>query len=80
MIVRKVSLLLTGGLILLSIGIGTGFAMKQRKMPDRVVLQTLEAASMQLDKAGHRPNSHQSKAMTLVQEAITEMKASLDDR
>lgn len=76
MISKRVYLFLTGGLLLLSVG--TGFAMKDRHSYSWAALQALETANMQLSKANHlNRSSHQARALVLIQQAISEMKAGL---
>ena len=74
MISKRVYLFLTGGLLLLSVG--TGFAMQDRHSYTWAALQALETANLQLSKASS-PNSpvHQTRALELIREAISEMKA-----
>lgn len=67
MISKRVYLLLTAGLILLSIG--TGFATQERKSHQQSALQSLQAASLQLDRVKHK-NPAQLRTQTLVHEAI----------
>ena len=68
---KKVYLLVTAALLLLSIG--TGFAMQQRQQPGRAAMQALETASFQLGRDTQMASVHRDKAMALVQQAIHEM-------
>lgn len=67
MISKRVYLLLTAGLILLSIG--TGFATQERKSHQQSALQSLQAANLRLDKMKHK-TSAQLRSQALVREAI----------
>ncbi len=74
MISKRVYLFLTGGLLLLSVG--TGFAMQRQHQPDRIAMQALETARLQLHKASQASQTaHQSRALKLIRQAIQEMKA-----
>jgi|GEM_PF-2847978 hypothetical protein len=74
MISKRVYLFLTGGLLLLSIG--TGFTMQRQHEPDRIAMQALETARLQLHKASNQSQSaHQSRALRLIREAMQEIKA-----
>jgi surface antigen len=77
MISKRVYLFLTGGLLLLSVG--TGFAMQDRHSYSRAALRALETANLQLGKADttHPKDSHQSRALELIRQAILEMEAEL---
>jgi hypothetical protein len=69
---KRVYLFLTGGLLLLSIGIG--FTIKHQHSPNHIAMQALQTASLQLHRSN--PNAHQSRALELIQQAIQEMRTS----
>jgi hypothetical protein len=75
MMSKRVYLFLTGGLLLLSIG--TGFAMQDKHTRSLAAIQALETASMQLHKDGSHQSPHHAKALELIRQAISEMKAGL---
>lgn len=68
---KRLYLLLTCSLILLSVG--TGFAMQQRQQPARAALQALETAKIQLSRDKQLTNIHRHRAMALVSQAMLEM-------
>lgn len=76
MISKQLYLLLTGGLLLLSVG--TGFAMQQHQLPDRAAFQALETANFQLGRSTHLASAHRQKAIDLVRQAMQEMESGED--
>ena len=71
MISKQRYLLLTAGLLLLSVG--TGFTMQQRQLPGRAALQALETANFQLGRDTQLANVHRHKALDLVRQAMQEL-------
>jgi hypothetical protein len=71
MMSKNVYLLLTGALLLLSIG--TGFAMQQRQLPGQAAMQALETANFQLGRDTQLTAIHRHKAIALVRQAMREM-------
>ena len=78
MMSKRLYLLLTGALLLLSIG--TGFAMQQRQLPGHAAMQALETASFQLGRDTQLSVTHRQKALELVHQAMREMKTAQEQK
>ena len=74
MISKRLYLLLTGSLILLSVG--TGFAMQQRQSPGVIAVQALERADFQLGRDSHISPAKRHRAQELVRMAMKELEIS----
>ena len=73
MITKQRYLLLTAGLLLLSVG--TGYTMQQRQLPEKMALQALETATIQLGRDTQLADAHRHKALDLVQQAMRELES-----
>jgi hypothetical protein len=76
MISKQVYLLLTAGLLLLSVG--TGFAMQEHKSHKLAAIQSLQTASLQLNQISSQ-SPHQTKAAAMVDEAIRLLKRDMEE-
>jgi len=71
MMSKKLYLLLTGALLMISVG--TGFALQSRQQSECVALRALEMASFHLERDTKLADTQRHKVLALVQQAMREV-------